>query len=81
MSRVFANSSPNLTSLNKRFQGVEQVQSLCVADGLELFVVRNVNMRAHIMSREAQADDQPPVAENLFLVTKYGIGKLGVERR
>lgn len=69
------------TFLNIWLQGLEQVQSLGVADGLKLFVVRNVNVGAHIVSREAQADNQPPVAENLFLIAKDGIGELRVECR
>lgn len=33
------------------------------------------------MGRKAQADDQSPVAEDLFLITEDRISKLGVECR
>lgn len=32
------------------------------------------------MGRKAQADNQTPVAEDLLLVTKDGVGELGMER-
>lgn len=68
-----------LTFLNKGFQSIEKINSSCVTDGLELLVVRNMNMRAQIMGGEAQADNQAPVAEYLLIVAKDRIGKLGVE--
>lgn len=33
------------------------------------------------MGREAQADNQSPVAEDLFLITEDGIGELRMECR
>jgi hypothetical protein len=69
-----------LTFLDKRLQCIEKVESSRVTDRLELLIVGNVNVRAHIMGRKAQADNQPPVSKDLFLITKDGVGELGVER-
>lgn len=69
-----------LTLLDKRFQSIEKIDSSCVTDRLELLVVRDVNMRAQIMGRKAQTDNQASVAEDLLIVAKNRIGKLGVER-
>lgn len=70
-----------LTLLDKRFQSIEEIDSGCVTDWLELLIVGNVNMRAQIMSRKAQTDNQASVTEDLLIVAKDRIGKLGVKRR
>jgi hypothetical protein len=67
--------------LYKWLQRIEKVESSCVTDRLELLIIGNVNMRAHIMGCKAQADNQTPVAEDLFLITKDGVRELGMERR
>lgn len=70
-----------LTLLDKRFQSIEEIDSSCVTDWLELLIVGNVNMRAQIMSRKAQTDNQAFVTEDLLIVAKDRIGELGVKRR
>lgn len=78
ITRIVAKLKPTL--LDERFQSIEQVDSSCVTDRLELLIVGNVNMRAQIMSRKAQPDNQASVTENLLIVAKYRIGELGVKR-
>jgi hypothetical protein len=68
------------TFLDKWLQCIDEVKSSCVTDCLELLIVGDVNMRAHIMGRKAQADNQTPITEDLFLITKDGVGELRMER-
>lgn len=63
------------------FQGLEKIDRRSVAHGLELVVVRDVDVRAEVMGREAEADDQALVAKDLFLVTEYWVCELRVEAR
>lgn len=63
------------------FQNFHNIGGLLLANGLELFAVRNPQVRAHIIGTISQVDLQVLVTKYFLVVAKDGIRELWVEGR
>ena len=69
------------TFWNPWLQSLQKINRRSVAYGLKFLVVGDVDMRAKVMGRKAQTDDQSLVSEDLFFIAKNWVCELRVETR